>query len=263
MAVPSPVAIIGMSCRFPGASCPEELEQLLLNGVSSWGPIPADRWNSAAFYHAQQGASESLAAKHGYFLKDDISKFDARFFQVPPQEAHAMDPQQRILLQTTYEALENAGLPLEDVRGSNTSVFISAFAYDYQRMGYKDLAEVSGSHVAGTGMAMLSNRISYVFDLTGASLTLDTGCVSCRCSLPSSLISFCSDMSTGLDLYQLSCFQDIGTLSYGYDAFLMNTMLTGCHYKSCSLAVWFAFTRHARACVLANPIWPLSVDHNS
>lgn len=183
MATPSPVAIIGMSCRFPGASCPDELERLLLNGVSSWGPIPADRWNRDAFYHAHQGAAESLGSRHGYFLKDDISKFDARFFQIPPQEAHAMDPQQRILLQTTYEALENAGLPLEDVRGSNTSVHISAFAYDYQRMGYKDLAEVSGSHVAGTGMAMLSNRISYVFDLTGASVTLDTGCVSYRCLL--------------------------------------------------------------------------------
>ncbi|KAK2613079.1 hypothetical protein N8I77_000008 [Diaporthe amygdali] len=178
MAVPAPIAVVGMSCRFPGAGSPEELEELLLNGGTGWGPIPSDRWNRDAYYNTHLGAPESLVAKNGYFLQDDISKFDARFFQVPPKEAHAMDPQQRILLQTTYEALENAGVPLEDIRGSKTAVFISSFAYDYQRMGYKDLAEVSGSHVAGTGMAMLSNRISYVFDLRGPSLTLDTGCVS-------------------------------------------------------------------------------------
>lgn len=178
MAFPSPIAVVGMSCRFPGAGSPEELKELLLNGNSGWGPIPSDRWNSDAFYNRHLGTPESLVAKNGYFLRDDISKFDARFFQVPPKEAQAMDPQQRILLQTTYEALENAGMPLEDIRGSKTAVLISSFAYDYQRMGYKDLAEVSGSHVAGTGMAMLSNRISYAFDLRGPSLTLDTGCVS-------------------------------------------------------------------------------------
>ncbi|KAG8164134.1 hypothetical protein KVR01_006052 [Diaporthe batatas] len=165
MPVPPPVAIVGVSCRFPGASSPEELEGLLLNGGSGWGPIPADRWNRDSFHNTHAGAPESLVAKNGYFLRDDIAKFDARFFGVPPKEAHAMDPQQRILLQTTYEALENAGMPLEDIRGSKTAVYISSFVYDYQRMGYKDLSQVSGNHTAGTGMAMLSNRISYAFDL--------------------------------------------------------------------------------------------------
>lgn len=178
MPVTPPVAVVGMSCRFPGASSPEELEGLLLNGGSGWGPIPADRWNRDSFHNTHTGSPESLVARNGYFLRDDISKFDARFFQVPPKEAHAMDPQQRILLQTTYEALENAGMPLEDIRGSKTAVYISSFVYDYQRMGYKDLSQVSGSHMAGTGMAMLSNRISYAFDLRGPSFTVDTGCVS-------------------------------------------------------------------------------------
>lgn len=178
MPVPSPVAVVGVSCRFPGASSPEELEDLLLNGGSGWGPIPTDRWNRDSFHNSHTGAPESLVAKNGYFLHDDIAKFDARFFGVPPKEAHAMDPQQRILLQTTYEALENAGMPLEDIGGSRTAVYISSFVYDYQRMGYKDLSQVSGNHTAGTGMAMLSNRISYAFDLRGPSVTVDTGCVS-------------------------------------------------------------------------------------
>lgn len=178
MPVPRPVAVVGMSCRFPGASSPEELEGLLLNGGSGWGPIPADRWNRDAFHNAHLGTPDSSVTRNGYFLRDDISKFDARFFQVPPKEAHAMDPQQRILLQTTYEALENAGMPLEDIRGSNTAVFISSFVYDYRRMNFNELSQVSGSHTTGTGMAMLSNRISYAFDLKGPSLTLDTGCVS-------------------------------------------------------------------------------------
>lgn len=139
-----------------------------------------------------------MPALSGYFLREDVSRFDAHFFGMPPRDAHGADPQQRLLLQTTYAALENAGVPLEQVRGSDTSVYVSIFAQDYYRMGFKDLAVLEGSHVTGTGPAMLSNKISYVFDLTGPSLTLDTGCVSIiqirfmTCNPPCTWVDVCS-----------------------------------------------------------------------
>jgi acyl transferase domain-containing protein len=88
-----------------------------------------------------------------------------------------VDPQQRLLLETTYEALENAGIPMETVRGSNTSVFVGVYGRDFDRMGYKDLPQITKAHTTGAGEAIMSNRISYLFDLKGASMTIDTGCV--------------------------------------------------------------------------------------
>jgi len=172
----SAVAVIGMGCRFPGARNPEQLWQMLLDGRSGWGEVPADRWNADAFYNPHRAAKEALNAKHGYFLDEDIAAFDAHFFGCLPYEANTMDPQQRLLLETTYEALENAGIPIESLRGSDTSVFVGAYGTDYERMGYKDLSQVTRGLVTGAGIAVISNRISYIFDLKGASMTIDTGC---------------------------------------------------------------------------------------
>jgi acyl transferase domain-containing protein len=179
MASKIPIAIVGMACRLPGGSNnPDKLWEMLSEGRSGWGDIPADRWNQEAFYNAYPEAKESLNAKSGYFLTEDISEFDARFFGIAPFEASSMDPQQRLLLETSYEALENAGITLEKVRKTDTSVFVGAFAYDYDRLGYKDLQEIRKSGITGTGEAILANRISYFLDINGPSLTLDTGCVS-------------------------------------------------------------------------------------
>lgn len=90
-----------------------------------------------------------------------------------------MDLQQRILLEVTYKAIENAGIPVESLRGSNTSVFVGIFERDYDCMGYKDLPELMRLHVTGAGDAVMLNCISYCFDLKGASMTIDTGCVCC------------------------------------------------------------------------------------
>jgi acyl transferase domain-containing protein len=178
MAKPAPIAVIGMGCRFPGGvTSPNALWSMLSEGRSGWIPIPPERWNADAFYHPNPEARESLNAKSGYFLSQDIAAFDARFFNIAQYEAHAMDPQQRILLETTYEAIENAGIPLESLRGSDTSVFVGVYGRDYDRMGYKDLSQITKGHLTGTGEAVASNRISYLFDLKGASMTIDTGCV--------------------------------------------------------------------------------------
>jgi acyl transferase domain-containing protein len=181
----TPIAVIGMGCRLPGgASSPEKLWEMLAEGRSGWGEVPAERWNWKSFYHPHNEAKESLNSKSGYFLDQDIGAFDAKFFNIASYEAHAMDPQQRILLETTYEALENAGVSLDSIKGSNTCVYVGLYARDYDRMGFKDLPQITKLHITGTGEAVVSNRISYLFDLKGASVTVDTGCV-CKHSFPS------------------------------------------------------------------------------
>jgi acyl transferase domain-containing protein len=174
-----PIAVIGMGCRFPGGvHSPEQLWDLLSSGRDAGGPVPHDRWNADAFFNPDPEAKESINSKSGYFLTEDIRAFDARFFECRPYEAHTMDPQQRIILETTYEALENAGLRLEDIDGSDTAVFVGVYGRDYDRMGYKDLPLITKGHTTGAGEAVLSNRISYLLNLKGASMTIDTGCVS-------------------------------------------------------------------------------------
>ncbi|KAI1636501.1 hypothetical protein F4809DRAFT_662452 [Biscogniauxia mediterranea] len=177
MAGRDPIAVVGMGCRLPGGvDSPEGFWKMLSKGRSGWGRIPPDRWNANAFYHPHPEAKEALNSKHGYFLSQDVSEFDTNFFKVPQYEAHTMDPQQRILLEVAYEALENAGIPLKNLEGSDTSVFVGVYARDYDRMGYKDLANITKGHNSGIGEAILSNRISYLLDLKGASITIDTGC---------------------------------------------------------------------------------------
>ncbi|KAG9250059.1 uncharacterized protein F5Z01DRAFT_731189 [Emericellopsis atlantica] len=174
---PSPIAIIGMACRLPGGSdSPDKLWDMLSEGRSGWREIPEDRWNKDSFYHPDPEAKEAVNFKGLYFLNQDITAFDARFFNIHPHEAHCLDPQQRILMETTYEALENAGQTLAAIKGSDTSVHVGAYATDFERMGYKDTARTPKAHMIGTGIAILSNRISYVFDLKGPSSTVDTGC---------------------------------------------------------------------------------------
>ncbi|KAK4099533.1 hypothetical protein N658DRAFT_160221 [Parathielavia hyrcaniae] len=177
MADPEPIAIIGMGCRFPGnVGSPEDLWRLLSEGGSGWGLVPAGRWNADAFYHPDATAIQAYNTKSGYFLKHDVADFDSRFFGFGSHEADVTDPQQRILLETTYEALENAGLHIENLRGSDTAVFAALFARDYDRMGYKNLETLSKFHIGGTGEAIIANRISHFFDFRGISMTIDTGC---------------------------------------------------------------------------------------
>ncbi|KAF4848553.1 Highly reducing polyketide synthase AFT9-1 [Colletotrichum siamense] len=177
MGANSQIAIIGMACRLPGgADNPESLWSMLAEGRDGRTEIPKDRWNWKSFYHKDTNAKEAINFSHGYFLDQDISAFDARFFGVPGAEAPGIDPQQRLLLEVTYEAVENAGIPIEDLRGSDTSVHMAMFARDYDRMGYRDTSQMHKQHSTGSGDAILANRISYLLDLKGTSNTLDTGC---------------------------------------------------------------------------------------
>lgn len=146
------IAIIGAGCRFPGgASNLDKLWELLSEGRSGWTEIPKDRWHADEWFDAYPEAKQSMVTKHGYFLQEDISQFDAKFFGISSQEARSMDPQQRLFLMTTYEALEDAAIPIETLRGSNTGVFASIFERSYDRMGHKDLSTISRTHMNGTG----------------------------------------------------------------------------------------------------------------
>ena len=174
---PIPIAIIGMACRFPGgANSPQKLWDLLASGSEPWSDVPSDRFNWKAFHHPDPDAIEANNHRGGHFLSQDPAAFDAKFFGIPPQEAIAIDPQHRIQLEVAYEALENAGIILESIKGSDTGVYVAIFNTDYQTMIMKDTLDVPKYQAIGTGPAIASNRISYTFDLRGPSFTLDTGC---------------------------------------------------------------------------------------
>ena len=171
------IVIIGISCRFPGTvNDAQDLWDLLERGQNTWTEVPAERFNGTASY--QPDASNSGTHNHGggHFLTQKIDEFDAQFFDIPAVEAHAIDPKQRLLLETTYEALESGGQTREAIRGSITSVYVATSTSDYDRNAYKDPGSLSRHHLTGNGQAIISNKLSYIFDLHGPSMTLDTGC---------------------------------------------------------------------------------------
>ena len=173
----APIAIIGMGCRFPGnVNSPSELWDMLNRGQNTWSPTPSDRYNEAAFCSQDGNSTNTHNQRGGHFLSQNIAAFDAGFFDISAEQARAMDPQQRLLLETAFEAVESANIPYSDFYGSNTGVYTATFNHDYDRNLSKDATDIPRHQLTGTGDSMLSNRISYVFNLKGPSMTIDTGC---------------------------------------------------------------------------------------
>jgi len=175
-----PIAIIGIGCRFPGgANDLNSFWRILREGVDAIVEIPSDRWNADAFYDSNPHASGKMTSKWGGFI-EDIDKFDPQFFGISPREAKEMDPQQRMMLEVTWEALENAGQAPDQLSGSQTAVFTGVAAYEYSdlKMGTADLNNFDNYYISGCGPNMLSGRISYFLGLHGPSVTLDTACSS-------------------------------------------------------------------------------------
>jgi acyl transferase domain-containing protein len=172
-----PIAIIGLGCRFPGgANSPSKLWELLTAERSTWSQVPASRWNEEAFFHPDPDFQGMHNHRGGHFLDQDIAAFDGSFFGVAPSECEAIDPQQRVVLEVSYEALENAGIKMADVEGSAAAVFVATFSADYNAIQQKDINNVPKYHATGVGSAIAANRISYLLDLRGPSVTIDTGC---------------------------------------------------------------------------------------
>ncbi|KAJ4293019.1 hypothetical protein N0V88_005683 [Collariella sp. IMI 366227] len=179
-----PIAIVGISGRFPGdAENPKKLWDMIEEGRSALSDIPADRFNVDAFYHPHNERQGTFNVRKGHFMKRDMAAFDAPFFNIPVAEAKAMDPQQRMSLECAYEALENAGMRMEDVQGSNTSCFVGCFVRDYASMLRWDREDVPMYYGLGAEMSMLSNRVSWFFNMKGPSLTVDTACSSSMTAL--------------------------------------------------------------------------------
>lgn len=173
----APIAVVGISCRLPGANSPNELWQFLSRAGQAWSHVPPQRFNEAAFYHpSADDPNGTNNHQGGHFVDADVRDFDSSFFRLPPQQAAAMDPQQRFLLEMSYEALENAGWSREHIAGSSTSVYTAMFTADYERNLYKDPLDLPTYYTTGTEKAILANRISHYFDLRGPSVTLDTAC---------------------------------------------------------------------------------------
>ncbi|MFC5751232.1 SDR family NAD(P)-dependent oxidoreductase [Actinomadura rugatobispora] len=169
-----PIAVVGMACRFPGgANSPEAFWRLLVEGRDAVTDIPATRWGAAELYDPDPYAPDSANSRWGGFL-DDVSGFDAAFFNISPREAEAMDPQQRLLLETAWEALERAAIGPGSLAGSRTGVFGGLVYSDYQQLA----AEVGPYSGTGNAHSVAVGRISYLLDLHGPCTALDTGCSS-------------------------------------------------------------------------------------
>lgn len=167
-----PIAIIGSSCRFPGGvSTPSELWDLLKAPHDLLTKIPKERFDIDAFYDQDGSCPGRGNARHAYLLKQDVRAFDASFFSIQPREAEAIDPQQRILLETVYDSLASAGLRIEDLQGSPTAVYVGCMTHDFVDSINLDL-ETAPTYIAtGSGMSILSNRVSYFFDWHGPSVS--------------------------------------------------------------------------------------------
>ena len=173
----TPVAVIGMACRLPGGiDSPERLWEALLRGDDLVTEIPADRWDADEYYDPEPGVPGRSVSRWGAFL-DDVAGFDAEFFGIGEREAAAIDPQHRLLLETSWEAIEHAGLDPASLAGSSTGVFTG--------MSHDDYVLVAASGRFGrsirlhrTAYSMASGRIAYALGLHGPAMTLDTSCSS-------------------------------------------------------------------------------------
>lgn len=173
-----PIAIIGLGCRMPGdINGPDELWEFLAARRSAVTAVPDDRWRP--FDDGSPQTAQALAAttRWGSFLSD-VAGFDAEFFGITPREADYIDPQQRLILEVTVEALEHAGIPAESLQRSQTGVFVGACVSEYGYLASRDLNQIQAWTGTGGSLSIIANRLSYFLDLHGPSLTIDTACSS-------------------------------------------------------------------------------------
>ncbi|MCC9607070.1 aminotransferase class I/II-fold pyridoxal phosphate-dependent enzyme [Blastopirellula sp. JC732] len=173
----SPIAVVGVGCRFPGAADPAAYWELLAGGVDAIRQTPADRWDVDALYSSEPATPGKTSTRWGGFL-DDVADFDPAFFGISGREAEKMDPQQRLLLEVAWEALENAGIPVDSLADSPTGVYVGISNSDYARLMFRGLESLNAYSATGTSLSIAANRLSYVFNFRGPSVAIDTACSS-------------------------------------------------------------------------------------
>lgn len=177
---PEKIAVIGIGCRFPGgANDHRSFWRNLVEGKDCITPTPADRYDAAGLGSRDKAKPGRLVGGRGGYI-DGFDEFDPAFFGISPREAHAMDPQQRKLLEVAWEALEDGGQKPAELAGRDVGVFVGAFTLDYKILQFSDLRfDTLEAHTAtGTMMTMVSNRLSHCFDFRGPSLSIDSACSS-------------------------------------------------------------------------------------
>lgn len=147
---PMPIAIVGMSCRLPGnVTTPDEFWELCSRARTGWSHIPKERFDNNSFYHPNPGKGGCLNTNGGNFLKEDVGLFDAPFFSLTAQEATSMDPQARLLLECTFEALDSAGIPKHEVVGKEVGVFIGGSFSEYEAQLFADSESIPMHQATG------------------------------------------------------------------------------------------------------------------
>ncbi|MDC0708728.1 beta-ketoacyl synthase N-terminal-like domain-containing protein [Stigmatella sp. ncwal1] len=168
-----PIAVVGMSCRFPGAPDLEAYRRLFSEAWETRREIPSERWDNNAYYSPTPGLPGAISTRHGGFI-DHIDRFDAGFFRLTPREVEAMDPQHRLLLELAWEAFESASMPPRVLSGSQTGVFVGISTFDY--VDLTDTHAPDGYTNTGLSHSAAVGRVSYFFDLKGPCEAIDTAC---------------------------------------------------------------------------------------
>ncbi|EAU62732.1 type I polyketide synthase [Stigmatella aurantiaca] len=175
-----PIAIIGIGCRFPGGvNGPEAFWKLLREGVDAVKQVPGSRWDIDKYYDADPAAPGKMYTRNGAFL-EDADQFDSYFFGIPPRAAANLDPQHRLLLEVSWEALEHAGIAPQSIAGSKTGIFIGGSTGEYTQLvqAAKGADNIDATFLTGSLLTFATGRLSHFFDLQGPSLAVDTACSS-------------------------------------------------------------------------------------
>lgn len=188
--IAEPIAIVGSSCRFAGgATSPSKLWDILANPTDLSRRIPSDRFNIDAFFHPDGEYHGTTDSSKAYFLAQDPRVFDAAFFNITPKEAEAIDPQQRMLLEIVYEALEASGYTLQQYSGEKVAVFAGLMTGDYDTLAQRDEINTSQYYATGNARSIVANRVSYFFNFRGPSMTIDTACSASLVALHQAVLS--------------------------------------------------------------------------
>ncbi|GKT50422.1 lovastatin nonaketide synthase mokA [Colletotrichum spaethianum] len=173
-----PIAIVGSACRFAGGlDSPSKFWKFLQQPGDLQSTVLKQRFSADKFFHPDGMHHGSTNTRYGYFFNEPLGAFDAPFFNIQAGEAESMDPQQRLLLEATYDALSSAGL-VQDLQGSDTAVYVGLMTHDFETIKTQDIHHMPTYFATGVAASIASNRLSYVFDWHGPSMTIDTACSS-------------------------------------------------------------------------------------